>query len=50
MLTFGSCISFVLPVDVSLLAKISADAVARWETLAAEQEVRVKPCHISGLL
>ena len=29
MLTFGSCIMFVLPVDVSSLVKISAGAVAK---------------------
>jgi hypothetical protein len=50
MLTFGSCITFVLPVDWSSLAKISADAVARWETLAAVEKVGRVPCHISGLL
>ena len=41
MLTFGSCITFVLPVDVSSLAKISADAVARWVTLAAVEKVGI---------
>ena len=45
MLTFGSCITFVLPVDVSSLAKISADAVARWVTLAAVEKVGMVPCH-----
>ena len=50
MLTFGSCINFVLPVDVSSLAKIFADAVARWMTLAAVEKVGRVPCHISGLL
>jgi D-serine dehydratase len=39
MLTFGSCITFVLSVHVSSLAKISADAVARWVTLAAVEKV-----------
>ena len=50
MLTFGSCITFVLPVDMSSLAKISADAVARWVTLAAVAKVGRVPCHVSGLL
>ena len=45
MLTFGSCINFVLPVDVSSLAKISADAFARWVTLAAVEKVGMVPCH-----
>ena len=45
MLTFGSCVTFVLPVDVSSLAKISADAVARWVTLAAVEKVGRVPCH-----
>jgi len=38
MLTFGSCITFVLSVDVSSFAKISADSVARWATLAAVEK------------
>jgi hypothetical protein len=29
MLTFGSCVMFVLPVDMSSLVKISAGAVAK---------------------
>jgi len=45
MLTFGSCVTFVLSVDVSSLAKISADAVARWVTLAAVEKVGRVPCH-----
>jgi len=45
MLTFGSCINFVLPVDVTSLAKISVDAVARWATLAAVVNVGMVPCH-----
>jgi hypothetical protein len=45
MLVFGSCITFVLSVDVSSLAKISADAAARWVTLAAEEKVGRVPCH-----
>jgi len=45
MLTFGSCVTFVLSVDVSSFAKISADAVARWVTLAAVEKVGRVPCH-----
>jgi len=41
---------FVLPVDVSSLAKISTDAVARWVTLAAVEKLGRVPCHVSGLL
>jgi len=50
MLAFGSCITFVLPVDVSSLAKISANAVARWVTMATVEKVGRVPSHISGLL
>jgi len=35
---------------VSSLAKISADAVARWVTMAAVEKVGRVPCHTSGLL
>jgi len=42
MLMFGS---FVLSVDMSSLAKISADAVARWETFAAVEKAGRVPYH-----
>jgi len=45
MLTFGSCITFVPSVDVSSLAKISANAIARWVTFAAVEKVGSVPCH-----
>ena len=35
----------MLPVDVSSLAKVSADAVARWVTLAAVEKVGRVRCH-----
>ena len=45
MLSFGSCITLVLSVYMPPLAKISADAVARWVTLAAVEKVGRVPCH-----
>ena len=45
MLTFGSCITLVLSVYVPPLAKTCADAVARWETLVAMEEVGRISCH-----
>jgi hypothetical protein len=45
VLTFGSCITLVLSVYVPPFAKMCADAVARWETLAAIEKVGRVPCH-----
>jgi hypothetical protein len=45
VLIFGSCITLVLSVYVRPLAKMCADAVVRWETLAAMEKVGRVPCH-----
>jgi hypothetical protein len=45
MLIFGSCITFVLSVDMPSLARISADAVAIWVALAAVEKVGRVPGH-----
>jgi hypothetical protein len=45
VLTFGSCITLVLSVHVPPLAKMCADAVARWDRLAAMEKVGRVPCH-----